>query len=225
MSKKSVLQKITQHIIGVQKNTPILVCVDGVDGAGKTHFAKDLAAQLDKLEKKVILCSVDDFHNPKKLRYQRGADSPEGFYHDSYNYIALKEKLLEPFSSGQGEYIDGVFDVDTDNQVSHQPHPIHANSILLLEGIFLQRPELVKYWDVKIFLEVDFKITLERNIERATDQQRIGSAEKIIEKYNARYRPGQEMYMRESDPKSSADIVVDNSDFENPKITKNAFGI
>lgn len=225
MSKKKLLEQIANNILRLKKNTPILVCIDGVDGAGKTYFAKDLAVRFKSSDQEIILCSVDNFHNPKNIRYRKGKNSAEGFYRDSYNYDVFKQNLLEPFLLGQGEYVSEVFDVDLNQTIHSQPQEVPSKSILIVEGIFLQRQELNKYWDVKIFLDVDFKITLQRNINRGTDQERIGSAEKITERYNARYMPGQEIYIREADPRSNADIVIDNNDFQNPKIVKNAFSI
>ena len=89
-----------------------------------------------------------------------------------------------------------------------------------MEGFFLLRPELVDYWDLKIFLDVDFKITLQRIIKRSAEHNEIISIEKIIEKFNKRYMPGQQLYFEHANSKAHADIIIDNSYFELPKITK-----
>ncbi len=220
MTKKNLLNQIAETIGFIQKNSPILVCIDGVDGAGKSYFAKDLADEFGGSDKEVILASVDHFHNPRDVRYKKGNNSAEGFYHDSYNYDRFIEYLLEPFAAGNGFYKKSAFDVDLDAEIHSQPHPVTTNSILIVEGIFLQRPELIEFWDLKIFLDVDFEISLQRNINRVVDKKRIGSADAIANRYAERYMPGQLLYFAEADPKSNADIIIDNSDFQNPLLIR-----
>ena len=58
----------------------VRVAIDGVDGAGKTTFADELADVLDDLGRPVIRASVDGFHNPRTIRYARGRQSPVGFF-------------------------------------------------------------------------------------------------------------------------------------------------
>jgi len=72
--------------------------IDGVDGAGKTSFANELADVLGDFDRPVVRASVDGFHNPRAVRYARGRQSPIGFFEDSYNYTLLKQYLLDPLS-------------------------------------------------------------------------------------------------------------------------------
>ena len=71
-----------------------------------------------------------------------------------------------------------------------------------------------------MLLDVNSKFTLQRALKRQTENDCIGSEQEIIEKYNQRYIPGQRLYLKSVNPKDKADIVIDNSEFENPKITK-----
>ena len=61
-----------------------------MDGAGKTTFADELAAELLREGRTVVRISVDGFHRPRDERYRRGRHSPEGFWADSYDYDALR---------------------------------------------------------------------------------------------------------------------------------------
>lgn len=163
-----------------------------------------------------ILCSVDNFHSPQEVRYRRGKDSAQGFYLDSYDYTQLKNHLLEPFKQGQGKYLEGIYDVSTESQIPFAFKQVPTHSVLIVEGIFLQRPELISYWDLKIFLHVDFEVSLARNIKRAKDQAKIGSVQDIKKRYKARYMPGQKLYFQDAYPSITADIVINNNDFNNP---------
>ena len=56
------------------------MAVDGVDGAGKTVFAGELAATLRSRGAPTVEASVDGFHHPREARHRRGRGSPEGFF-------------------------------------------------------------------------------------------------------------------------------------------------
>lgn len=60
------------------------VGIDGVDGAGKTIFADELAVALRGFGRPAVRVSLDGFHNPRHVRYRGGRSSPEGFWLDSY---------------------------------------------------------------------------------------------------------------------------------------------
>ena len=203
-----------------QKDSPVLVGIDGVDASGKTTLAEDLVNELKGSGRPVIRASIDGFHNPKSIRYTKGEASPEGYYFDSFNHKAMTEVLLDPLSSGKLQYKTAVFDYRTDSEVVLPVQTATKDSILIMEGIFLFRPELVNYWDIRIFVDVDFKITVKRAVKRATEIEYIGAEQEILDKYEKRYIPGQQLYFEQAQPKEKADIIINNSDFENPEITK-----
>ncbi len=114
---------VLETVAGAVSRPPISrvtrVAIDGVDGAGKTHFADELGEVLRASGRSVIRASVDGFHNPRSIRYRLGRDSPEGFFHDSYDYEQLKAALLDPLSpGGSGHYRTAVFDHRSDRPVS-----------------------------------------------------------------------------------------------------------
>ena len=220
MTRNELLQFLAERILRIQKNCPVLIGIDGVDASGKTTLADELAKYLKNSNRNIIKASIDGFHNPKKKRYTKGNNSPEGYYYNSFNYEAIAKVLLNPLSTGNFEYKTAVFDYRTDSEVFLPTQKAINDSILIMEGIFLFRPELIKYWDLKIFLDVDFKITVQRAIKRAAERKPINSEQEIIDKYNDRYIPGQKLYFKEVNPKYKSDIVIDNSEFEKPKIIK-----
>ena len=198
---------------------PTRVGIDGVDASGKTSMANELAEKLRPSGRQIIRVSVDDFHNPRAIRYQKGQNSPEGYYFDSFNYEAIVSKVLKPLGpDGDLSYEKAVFDFKTDARISSPREVAKRDAILLMDGIFLFRPELVNFWDLKVFLDVDFETTFRRAIKR--DGYYLGSEQETISKYTERYVPGQKLYLQEARPKDRADIVIDNTDLANPAITK-----
>lgn len=219
MSITKLLGDLADLIIGIEKPHPVRVGISGVEASGKTIFAKELKLVLEKRNKEIILASIDGFHNPSNVRYQKGRDSPEGYYLDSFNHEALIKVLLDPLSrEGNLNYQNVIFDYLNDQEVKSQTKIATKDSILLMEGIFLFRPELINYWDFKIFIDVNFEITKRRATKRSEDQVYLGDYQNILRKYQQRYIPGQELYFAEVNPLSIADVVVDNTDFLNPFI-------
>ena len=223
MDRAQLLENLADLIIDIEITRPIRVGIDGPDASGKTTFANELKLVLEEkyeeIYRKIILASIDGFHNSSKIRYQKGRDSPEGYYLDSFNYESLIRVLLDPLSSdGNLEYQTAIFDYLTNQEIKSETKKASEDSVLLVEGIFLFRPELVDYWDFKIFIDVDFEIAQRRATKRVQDQLHLGDSENILKKYQQRYIPGQKLYFTEVDPRSIADVVVDNNDFDRPEI-------
>lgn len=191
------------------------VAIDGVDGAGKTRFADEPASVLAESDREVIRASVDGFHHPKGVRYRLGRDSPEGYYRDSYDYDALKARLLEPLSpGGSGYYRTAVYDVQAEMPVLMPEQLARAGSVLLFDGIFLHRPELLTAWDLPVWLEVPFSISVPRGAGRGPG---YGSPDPEAES-NRRYIEGQKLYLKGCKPQAQATFVVDNRTLDAPRV-------
>jgi uridine kinase len=215
MERRRLLSVIVERIARLSPDRVARVAIDGVDGAGKTTFADELADILRMLPRDVIRASVDGFHNPRALRYRRGRSSPEGYFEDSYNYAALKKHLLDPLSpGGSRRYRAVVFDHVTDTPVSIPEREAPAASILLFDGIFLHRPELCAYWDASIFLQVNFAVSVSRCASRD------GSSPDPFSTANRRYVEGQRLYLRACEPAKGATITIDNNDLSRPTFVK-----
>ena len=88
--RRRLLDDIAARILHISRPGVVLVAVDGVDGAGKSTFADELARVLRGSARTVIRASVDSFHHPRAIRYRQGRDSPQGFFEDSYDYASLR---------------------------------------------------------------------------------------------------------------------------------------
>lgn len=217
--RRDVLTAVAQAVSHELTRGVLRVAVDGVDGAGKTYFADELADVLKALGLSVIRASVDGFHNPRVIRYRRGRNSPEGFFHDSYDYEQLKAVLLDPLSpGGSGRYRVAVFDHRSDSPVHAPTQAAAPGDILIFDGIFLHRPELRAYWDYSIFLDVRFAVSIPRGARRDDSSPDPGAAS------NQRYVRGQELYLRSSEPKRFATVTINNDDLLSPYIEEHGHG-
>jgi uridine kinase len=175
------------------------VAIDGVVGAGMVHFADELASELSGRGTPVVRASVDGFHNPARTRRRRGRDSPEGFYRDSFDYGRFIRLLLDPFGpEGSGNYVQQVYDVRREREVRRPPALAERGTVLVVDGIFLHRDELVRFWDFTVWLDVALKAAAD------LDQK---AARRSIE--------GQRLYLHECGPRARASKVIDK---QNPAI-------
>ncbi|MGW6932171.1 uridine kinase [Lentzea sp. NPDC054927] len=181
-----------------------LVAVDGVDGAGKTTFCDDLASVLRSRGRVVVRASVDDFHHPQEIRWQRGRTSPEGFFLDSFDCERFAGHLLVPFAHGQ-PFRRASHDLETDAYVDAPAEVAPPSAILLVDGIFLHRDELVDHWDFSVFLAVDFAVSVARMAGRD------GSPSDPDDPRNRRYVEGQRLYFARCDPAARASLVIDHN--------------
>lgn len=220
MPDTTVIQQIADRILSISLPHPVRVGINGVDGSGKTVFAKQLAEALHaRTDREIIDASIDNFHNPKEIRYQKGRDSAEGFYKDSFQYQTLKRVLLDPLgANGDRKYTTVAFDLQNNQSIKGEKHTAGNDAILILEGIFIFRPELVHSFDLKIYIDVPFEETLNRMLAR--DTQSADEHTETTRRFHARYKAGQDIYINTVHPKEISDIIIDNTDYNNPKIIK-----
>lgn len=218
MRREELLDLLTERIVRLSSGRPLRVAVDGVDAAGKTMLADAFVPVLRARGRPVIRASIDGFHRPRVERYRRGPDSPEGYYHDSFDYQALREALLLPLGPlGSGRYRRAVFDYHADSSLATVEETAPPDAVLIMDGVFLLRPELDGCWDYRIWVDVPFAVTLERAKRR--DVTLFGSEEAVEARYQARYIPGQRLYFEMARPREQADAIVYNEDLANPLLT------
>lgn len=193
----------------------VRVGVDGVDGSGKTTFADALAAHLRSRGRSVVRIREDDFLNPRAVRYRLGRHSPEGYVADSYDLDRLKADVLDPFGpSGTGRYREASLDLASDTALDPPWLQAPAGSVLVLDGMFLHRDELLGVWDVSVLLDVPFEETCRRMALRD------GSHPDPEHPSMRRYVEGQRLYLARCRAAERATVVVDNSDVGDPRVVR-----
>ncbi len=212
--RQQFLYALARLIADVPCSHPFRIGIDGVDASGKTNLADELVAPLAGQRRPVVRASIDGFHRPRAERYKRGRQSPEGFFHDSFQLDRVVRDLLAPLGpAGSRRITRAVFDYRHDSPVHLPEEDVPADAILLFDGVFLHRRELVSFWDATIYLDVPFEVTVSRAAERDGWPAEVEAVE------NRRYVEGQRLYLRECNPQAVASIVVDNSDLARPVIT------
>jgi uridine kinase len=198
----------------LSRSPRVLVAVDGADGAGKSRWAAEFVpVARDDLGVPVEQVSVDAFHHPRTRRYARGRDDPDGFYLDSFDLDALVRQVLLPWRTG-GSWVDAVHDVVTDEPVRAAPRPVPDRGVLVVDGLFLLRPELAHHWHVTVRLEAPATVRVVRLASRDGTPADPGHP------YYRRYLLAQDRYAGEVRPAEVADVVIDTGAHRAPEVRR-----
>jgi uridine kinase len=215
VSRSRVLERLVAAVERLPRDRPARVAVDGPDAAGKTTLADELASLLRWRGHETIRASLDGFHRPRPARHARGDLSPEGYYEDAFDLAALRRELLDPLGpGGTRRFRPAVFDHLADEPLEGPVRTATERAILIVDGVFLLRPELRAAWDLAIFVSVGAEEVVRR--ARLRDAELFGTADAAEARYRARYLPAQMLYRARVDPEARADLVLHNDDPERP---------
>jgi uridine kinase len=208
--RRAVLARVAEALPDLDR--PLLVVVDGGDGAGKTWFADELAAVLSEPGRATVRASMDDFHHPRAHRHELGRTG-ETVWARSFDYRALRRELLDPWCGGAGTpYRSRFHDLDSDSPVDDATSEVPAHGVLVVDGVFAQREELRGSWDLVVWLEVGDAERVRRMAARD------GTPADPAHPDQRRYLEAQAIYREVADPARTADIVVDNGDPDRPSV-------
>jgi uridine kinase len=197
------------------------IAVDGPDAAGKTIIADELASMFERRGLTVVRASIDGFHRPRSERHAAGALSPRGYLDDSFDLAALSRDVLGPLGpGGSRRIVRARYDWRSDAAVAGEPELVPPGAVLLLDGVFLHRPELAHCWEASIFVFARADVILDRARERDADA--LGGVAEVERRYRARYMPGQALYFERDRPHERADVAVENSDPGVPRLDREA---
>ena len=217
MCRKQNIKEIIDRILTLKLTHPIRVGVSGITASGKTTFANELAEEIKKRGLPVTRASIDDFHNPRLIRYAQGKKSAKGYYEDAHDYTAFKERLLKPLGpTGNFQYKTISHNLTTDIPVYNTPIFAQPNMVLIVDGTFLLKKDVAYLFDYKIFVDTNFEIARKRGAKRETEA--FGSYKEAEKMFLNRYHAACKMYIEEHNPKDCADVVFRNSDLAKPEL-------
>jgi uridine kinase len=216
------LDRLAALVLSAERPHPIRVAIDGRGGAGKSTLADELAEVLRRRDRTVVRAEVDDFYQLELDRGTRSRLTAAAFY-DAYDHAALRALLLDPLGpGGSRRYRTRWHDGWHPGVIDEPERTAPDDAILVLDGVFLLRPELVDAWDVRILVHVDPDVGLERGITRdmlhAQPDDPVADRERRLGVWRNRYLPADDAYIREVQPQRLADAVVDNNDLAAPRL-------
>jgi len=217
---EAVVAVLAETVLSIELAHPTRVGIDGPSAAGKTTLADELATALRRTGREVLGASIDDFHRPgHKFRSERDEWTPRSYYDESYDYAALRDLLLNPLGPhGTRRCRTALFDSYHDAWLPEEWHAVGATCVLIVDGAFLQRPELRTGWDYLIWLDIDAESMVARARQR--DVAWVGSEEVVVDRYRRRMIPSHALYDELAQPRERANTVIDTRDLGAPRIVK-----
>ncbi|KGR77370.1 uridine kinase [Ureibacillus manganicus DSM 26584] len=184
------------------KNRPYIVAIDGLSGAGKTTLVNKIESEL-KQKINVVLIHIDDHIVERNRRYDTGYEEWYEYYYLQWNVQYLKEVLFEKLYNNS-KILSLPFYDKTRDTTNHRSISLSPQTIVIIEGIFLQRKEWKTFYDYTIFIDCPREVRYTRVLER---DKYIGDEQAILNKYNRRYWPGEVHYIETENPMKLADTI------------------
>jgi uridine kinase len=215
-----VLDRLAEMIDALGSHR-LRIAIDGFTGAGKTSLGHELARELSRRGRPVLRASLDDFKRPWSERHLYDRVTGEGYYRNAFDREAACRLLLEP-SSPTADGIVALCSIDPLTQIDHSDvkSMMPSNGVLVVDGVFSYRPTINTYWDLRVWVDIAPELSVRRGMER--DAEMIGDRTEAEALHRDRYLAGEQLYIREVDPKSFVEVIVDNTDFERPRIVRPA---
>ncbi len=191
------IQDILQHITRlVEPGQTILVGIDGGAGAGKTTFTKWFAERIRETGTPVSIVLTDLIYRPVAERWAGNIDDmPIGY---DLDWERIRDQVILPLRAGKSarfQLYDWV--ADCLNELIE----IDANGVVIIDGVFSLRNELVDYYDLRLWFSCSQEVRVPRLLGRGdTPQAEIDYWLPMEERYHAVHMP-----------EKSAHLVVDSA--------------
>jgi len=207
-ARRELLDELADDLVRAYGRGRTIIAIDGPTAAGKTTFADELADAMRKKGHDVFRASIDDFLQSRAQRYFLGRDSAQGRYEHAYNYSVFRRVLIEPFGmNGSTGFVTKAWDEQRNRQVEPKWLTGPVDATLIVDGSYLNRPELRDLWDASIWLDADAKVRTQRMLERDGIEPRSERAH--------RYAGAFKLYEK-TKPREAATLIVDNTDPDKP---------
>ncbi|GAB3797421.1 hypothetical protein GCM10027605_07300 [Micromonospora zhanjiangensis] len=122
--------------------------------------------------------------------------------------------LLDPLGpGGDRRFRPAVYDHATDTALSLPGTTAPADAVLVFDGVFLLRPELIDRWELRVFVSTDLDKTVDRAVIR---EHQVSSRAEVERRWRERYLPAQRLYFATVRPTEHADIIVHNDEPQQP---------
>jgi len=201
MNVEVIFNEVKKHY---KNENTFLVGIDGLGGAGKSTIAKEINElfEADNIHTEVF--HLDDFIYPRKIRYNDDYPQWEQYYYLQWKYDYFLNTVVNPVRENRVVPSIELYDKKNDKYFTVNRN-IPKGSIVIIEGIFLQREELKNIFDYVIYVDVPEEERLRRVLLRDVH---LGDEIAIRNKYENRYFPAEHFYVKKYNPAARANLVV-----------------
>ncbi len=182
----------------MQSDKRLLIGIDGLSRSGKTTLVGYLKRNL-VLNRDIVILHIDDFIVESNKRYNTDYEQWYEYYELQWEVDKLREQLFEKVLTKNTYVLSLPFYDTIDDKRTFKEIDLKENSIVFLEGIFLQRKEWRQFFDYIVYLDCS----------REERFRREGKTIKAnLSKFEDRYWKAEDYYLDIINPKVQADIVI-----------------
>lgn len=183
---------------------PYLVGVTGGSASGKTSFLKAIGSLFTTNE--VCILSQDNYYKPAAVQTK---DENGHINYDLPECIDLDAFKADMLRLAAGENIKRQeYRFQHENQMGDWLH-FNAAPIIIIEGLFIfYRQDISAHFDLKIFVDAQEHLQLERRIKRDTTERNI-PADFVHYQWTNHVMPAFRKYLEPY--KAEADIIINNN--------------
>ena len=168
------------------------IAIDGLGGSGKSTLADELSGYVNN----AIIIRMDDFYKTKEMRNKLNSKEDIGGYFD---WERLEKQILIPFAEDRSSKYQKY---NWLNDKLCNSGNIQKSKNIIVEGIYSNRTELSKYYNIKIWIECPEDIRLSRGIAR--------DGKEMKEYWQNVWVIQEKRYYEEHKPYLRADIILNN---------------
>ena len=204
-----IVRKILERRANIPDTRSLLVGLSGIDGCGKGYLATQLQAHLALRGVIPAILNVDGWLNLPQKRFDQDAPAVN-FYENALRLDQFFSQLVVPLRDRRSVHL--VADLVEETASDYRKHTYNYRDIavILVEGIFLFKPEYRKYFDLAIWIDCSFPTALARAIDRA--QEGLSRANTIAA-YDTIYFPAQRIHLAQDKPREHADLIFENDTY------------
>ncbi|RBO99611.1 kinase [Rossellomorea aquimaris] len=201
------IEQVTEALLSryqkeFSENRCFIVGIDGLGGAGKTTVAKELQHALQLSNHEAFTLHLDDIIVEKDKRYGTGHEEWFEYYFLQWDIGLIETELFRKLHAS-GSITLPFYHSPTDTLI-RKPFHLAPSSIILIEGVFLQRKEWRRYVDFMIYIDCSHELRAERVLHR---DLYLGDEQERLDKYKRRYWLAEDYYVDQVDPIGSADYI------------------
>ena len=150
--KSDTLDALATEILHNYGRGRTIIAIDGPEGSGTSDFAAGLAAAIERTSHTAFVASIEDFHrDPASVEPEF---DEAAFSRSDYDYSLLRRILLDPFKNpGHGGFVLAGYDRARRSPIEPKWLTAPVDAVLIVEGVFLNRPELRGLWSYSVWLE------------------------------------------------------------------------
>lgn len=204
-----IVSQILERRASVPDTRSLLVGISGIDGSGKGFLASQLEAYLALHAVTAAILNVDGWLNLPEKRLDRTAPA-ENFYQNAIRFDDFFAQLVIPLKDRRSVHLVADFTEETASSYRKHTYEFKDVSVVLVEGIFLFKPQYRKHFDLTIWIECSFATALVRAIARA--QEGLSPANTIAA-YETFYFPAQRIHLAQDKPRENADLIFENDGY------------